>query len=77
MLRRGQSAYPPTELDELPPDEETYDSRPDQSPPPPLPEIEPYTAPAPATGMRARLFVLVALLILILVPAVVAGVNWT
>jgi hypothetical protein len=48
----------------------------EKSPPPPFPEIEPFTAPAPASGIRARLFVLLSLVILILVPSVVAAVYW-
>ena len=45
-------------------------------PPPPLPEFEPFSAPAPASGTRARVFVLVALVILALVPTVVFLKHW-
>lgn len=42
--------------------------------PPPLPELEPFTAPAPAKGARARLFILLAVMIVVLAPAVVGGI---
>ncbi len=44
--------------------------------PPPLPEIEPFIAPAPASGTRARVFILLALLILALVPTIVFLRYW-
>lgn len=67
--------HPPPGEELFSPEAEEGTARP-KSVPPPLPEIEPYTAPAPASGTRARLFVLLALVILIVVPAVVAAVYW-
>jgi hypothetical protein len=48
----------------------------ESKPPPPLPEIEPFSAPAPASGTRARVFILLALVILALAPTVVALKYW-
>ncbi len=48
----------------------------ESKPPPPLPEIEPFTAPAPASGTRARVFILLALVILALAPTIVALRYW-
>jgi len=45
-------------------------------PPPPLPEFEPFSAPAPASGTRARVFILLALVLLALVPTVVFLKYW-
>ena len=58
----AEQAYTPAYEQEALPEEEPDWSGRSKSAPPPLPDIEPYTAPAPATGKRARLFVLVALL---------------
>jgi hypothetical protein len=64
-------------IDDIPPDDTGDGGNGARiTPPPPLPDLEPFTPPAPASGTRARVLILIALIIIILVPAVVAGVYW-
>ena len=57
-------------------DELAYEPAVESKPPPPLPEIEPFSAPAPASGTRARVFILLALVVLALAPTIVALKYW-